>query len=161
MNVALRFTSLGFRAALIGGFATVVVSTGYSQMTLGRSQIVVQPVPTWAWPYGPLPMPYPYWGPWYSPCYPFASCWAYQQFQIQERRRERLEELRRGQPPAPGLGVETGRGLGADRGLSQMLPSSDADIQPNYLGSGQIRDEYRQSGKFLPQFLEGNVRPSR
>ena len=142
---------MGFRAALVVGFIAVVVSRGYSQMPVERAQGVVQPVPGWVLPYDPALMPY--WAPWYSPCYPFASCSAYRQFQIQERRRERLEELRREQPTPPALGIDTWR--------SQVLPTNDADVQPGYLGSGQIRDEHRKSGEFLPEFLEGKVRPSR
>ena len=151
MNLATRLASLVFRAAVLVGFNAVIVSPGYSQMPVGRGQIVIQPVPTWVWPYDPALMPY--WGSWYSPCYPFASCSAYQQFQIQERRRERLEELRREQPTSPALGINTWRG--------QVPSTNDANVQPDYLGSGQIRGEHRKSGEFLPEFLEGKVHPSR
>jgi hypothetical protein len=107
------------------------------------------------WVYGFAPMPY--WGYWYSPCYPFASCWAYQQFQTLERRRERFEELARAQQPAP----QHRNGFPLGRRSGEPTTSADAAMQPGYAGSGQIRDRYLESGDFLPEFLNGRVRPYR
>src|SRR5215470_17813488 len=68
----------------------------YGQTAIAPGQLYMQPAP-WPWPYGPTLLPY--WSYWYSPCYPFASCIAYQQFQMLERRQERWYELRRGPQP--------------------------------------------------------------
>jgi len=118
-----------FLVALLAGLFSVVA--------LGQTVIVPAP---WALPYGPTVMPYG--GYWYSPCYPFASCAAYQQFQILERRQERWDELRR-------------------RQQSQASPSipSAAAIAP--VNNVDVRPEYKGSGEYLPEFLSGKVRPGR
>src|SRR5262245_20200217 len=94
------------------------------------AQTVIVPAP-WAWPYGPTVMPY--WGYWYGPCYPFASCMAYQQFQILERRQERWEALRRGQP-------------------SQESMSSPVAAAITPVNDNEVRPEYKGSGEYLPEF---------
>jgi len=109
----------------------------------------IPPAPAWGWPYDPALTPY-----WYSPCYPFASCTAYQQFQILERRRERLQELRREQKPPASIGIQTPGGVAT-------TPTDEAEIQPGYTDSGQVREEYQGSGDILPELLERKVRPSR
>ena len=96
----------------------------------------------------------PYRGHGYGRCYPFVSCAAYRQFQILEQRREQAEELRRKQQPPASVGVHAGGGFAS-------APSDEAEIQPEYIGSGQIQDQYRGSGELLPQFLDGRVRPPR
>ena len=113
----------------------------------------VPTAPGWEWGYGPAPMPY--WSYyWYSPCYPFASCSSYQQFQALEKRRERFDALGREQTPRPR--TRDGFPLGSGGGTT----ASEADVQPDYAGSGKIREQYRKSGEFLPDFLSGKVRPS-
>jgi hypothetical protein len=121
----------------------------------GYGQVRVVLVPMWGWPYAPALLPYG--GHWYSPCYPFASCSPYQ-FQILERRRERSEELARVQQPP--VGAQTRHGFPIGRTGGTKTPS-DADVQPDYKRSGQIRDQYQKSGDFLPEFLNGRVGPSR
>ncbi|HXX11676.1 MAG TPA: hypothetical protein VEK05_09180 [Burkholderiales bacterium] len=125
------------RAASIALLATGTLSVGaYGQTAIAPGQVYMQPGP---WPYGPI---VPYWGYWYSPCYPFASCMAYQQFQTIERRQERWEELRRGlQPQAPA----------PTPSRAARAPANEADVRP----------EYKASGEYLPEFLEGRVRPGR
>jgi hypothetical protein len=107
------------------------------------------------WPYDPTLMPYG--GYWNSPCYPFASCWTYQQFQIQERRRERFEELARGQQPP----TQARSGFPLNRRDGEAETLTDADVQPAFIESGQVRGEYQQSGDFLPEFLNGKGRSRR
>ena len=123
-------------AALLAGTLSV---PAYGQTVVVPVQVYMQPAPG-AWPYGPTGMPY--WGYWYSPCYPFASCMAYQQFQILERRQERWEELRRGQQSQASAPIPAG---------AARAPVNDADVRPEYKGSGEYR----------PEFLDGKVRPGR
>jgi hypothetical protein len=156
VDLAINFVS---RGTLVVTIMALSVGAGHSQMPATRTPVVVQATPLWMWPYDPALIPY--WGIWYSPCYPFASCAASQQFRLQERRRERLEEFRREQPPAPALGLDAQRGFGIYPGQGHVPPTSDADVQPDYLGSGRIRDEHHRSGEYLPDFLNGKARPSR
>ena len=152
--------SLVVRATLVVGWIAVMLTPGYGQMPGRQGHNVVQPTTIWQWPYDPALMLY--WFPWYSPCYPFASCLAYQQFQRQERRRERLEELRKPQPSPATSGSENRGGLTAGLGISGVPPrTNDADVVPGYLGSGQIREEYRESGELLPEFMDGSIGPRR
>ena len=111
----------------------------YGQSAIVLAQVYMQPAP-WAWPWGSTVVPY--WGYWYSPCYPFASCLAYQQFQILERRQERWEELRRGQQPQAAMPIPA---------RAATAPLNDADVRPEYKGSGE----------YVPEFLDGRVRPGR
>lgn len=111
----------------------------YGQTAIVPTQVYMQPAP-WASPWGLTVLPY--WGYWYSPCYPFASCMAYQQFQILERRQERWEELRRGQPPQTAAPTPA---------RAATAPLNDSDVRPEYKGSGE----------YLPEFLDGTVRPGR
>jgi hypothetical protein len=141
-------------AILIAAFAAIQSGMGHAQTVTDRGQLV-RPAPGWGWPYGPAWMPYG--GYWYSPCYPFASCAAYQQFQMLERRQERSEELAREQQPPP----QTRNGFPLTRHRGEATTSSDADVQPDYRGSGQTREQYRESGDFLPEFAHGKVRPGR
>ena len=140
-----------FGTVLLGALLTVAPGSGYAQALMDRGQI--QPAPGWGYGFAPIP----YWSYWYNPCYPFASCWAYQQFQMFERRRERFEELARA--PQPGPPIPSGLPLG--HRSAEATSSDDGDVQPAYFGSGRIRDGYRKSGDFLPEFLDGRVRPSR
>lgn len=149
MNTIDKPRSLVAWTILLIGLVTVPAVHGWTN---------VPPAPMWGWPYDPMLMPY--WGYWYSPCYPFASCAAYLQFQILERRQERLEELRRGEQPPASVGTQTSDGLAAGRGRAAR-PTDETHVQPGYIGSGQVRHEYQGSGEFLPEFLDGRVRPSR
>ena len=117
-----------------------------------HGQVPAIHVPMLGWPYDPTLMPY--WGYWNSPCYPFVTCWTYQQFQILERRRERFEELARGQQAPP----QTRDGFPLNRHDDKAKTPRDADVQPAFIESGQVRDEYQQSGDFLPEFLHGTGR---
>jgi len=117
--------------------ACMLSVSAYGQTVIAPAQVYIQSAP-WVWPYGPTVMPY--WGYWYSPCYPFASCLAYQQFQILERRQERWEDLRRGQQAEPVSPIPV---------ASAAVPLNDADVKP----------EYQSSGQYLPEFLDGRVRP--
>src|SRR5450432_3782758 len=84
----------------------------------------------------------PYRGRGCGRCYAFVSGVsgaAYRQFQIMEQRREQAERLRwREQSPTP---------------------ADEAEIQPDHIGSGQVRDQYHGSGEMLPEFFERRVRP--
>jgi hypothetical protein len=117
-----------------------------------HGQVPAARVPMLGWPYDPTLMPYG--GYWSSPCYPFASCWTYQQFQILERRRARFEELARGQQPPP----QTWNGFPLNRHDDNAKTFADADVRPAFIESGQVRDEYQESGDFLPEFLHGRGR---
>ena len=144
--------ALVVRAVLLAGSVTVMAGLGYGQTAAVQAQINRPRAPMWGWPYDLTVMPY--WGYWYSPCYPFASCAAYQQFQILERRRERWEELRRGQQPPASVGIQS-------RGGFPTPQTDEAQIQPEYIRSGQIRDQYQGSGDVLPEFLDSQLRHSR
>src|SRR5262245_39396012 len=108
---------------------TLAPVSAHGQTVIVPAQVYMQPGP-WASPYGPTVMPY--WGYWYSPCYPFASCMAYQQFQILERRQERWEDLRRGQQSHPPSPISMG---------STTVPLNDMDVKPEYRGSGEYLPE--------------------
>jgi hypothetical protein len=147
------------RTVLLAALAAVGASLGYGRVPSVHAQTIVQPGIVWGWPYDRTLMQ---WGYWYSPCYPFVSCWAYQQFQILERRQERFEQLRRGQQTPPSTGTQNEGGIAANRDNGQATrPSNDADVLPEYIDSGRIRDQYAGSGEFLPEFLDRTARPSR
>jgi len=149
--------AIGERTSLV---VRIILCIGLASLPAVYGQTNMPPVPAWGWPYGLAPMPY--WGYWHSPCYPFASCAAYLEFQSLERRRERFEDLRREEQPPASAGVQTWGGLAAGRGPGQVTrPTDETDVQPAYIGSGQVRDEHRGSGDFLPEFLDGRIRPSR
>jgi hypothetical protein len=149
VNTIGKRTSTVVRTILLAGVVTLAALPGYGQSPAAHGQMNLQPAPAWGWLYDPALTPY-----WYSPCYPFASCTAYQQFQILERRRERLQELRREQQPRASIGIQTPGGFAT-------TPTDEAEIRPGYIESGQIRDEYQGSGDILPELLERRVRPSR
>jgi hypothetical protein len=132
------------RTSLTAGLLTMAAFPGHAQIP-GRG-------PMLGWPYDPTLMPYG--GYWNSPCYPFASCWTYQQFQIQERRRERFEELARGQQTPP----QNRSGFPLTPRDGEAKTPTAANVQPAYVESGQVRDEYQQSGDFLPEFVNGTGR---
>lgn len=135
------------RAILPSVVIILTPPVGYGQ---NLDEIDVELAQAVGWPYeGTMP---PYGGWWYSPCYPFATCFAYQQFQSQERRRERFEALRREQPASgkAALGVSAST---LDRAHAPNQ-TDDAQVQPGYRGSGQIRDQYRGSGNVLPDFRD-------
>lgn len=92
----------------------------------------------------PHVMPYDYSELWWrdrmliAPCYPYVSCAAYQRFEQQERRRERMHELareqaRRAEPPKP----------------LRIAPANAENIRPEFSNSGAAREEFSQSGKPL------------
>jgi len=130
-----------------------------AQVPTVRAQTTMQPVITWGWPYDPMLVRWAYW---YSPCYPFVSWSAYDQFQVWERRQERFEELRRGQQTLPSVGMQNKGATVADRdGGRARSSTNDADVRPDYIDSGRIRDQYAVSGEVLPEFLDCSVRPFR
>jgi len=103
-------------------------------------------------PYDPTLMPNRVHG--YGHCYPFASCASYRQFQILEQRRQQSEELRRQQQVPVTLEKPP-------QGGRSTTPTDEAEVQPDYIGSGQIREQYQESGETLPEFLDRGVLPSR
>jgi hypothetical protein len=142
------------RAILLSVPIMLVAPSGYGQSPV-HEQIDVQVAQAVGWPYDATMAPYG--GSWYVPCYPFASCLAYRQFQTQERRRERFEQLLQERPPADRK--EPWGASAAARGKGHATTSiDDAQVQPGYIGSGQIRDQYRGSGDFLPHFRDGAKR---
>jgi hypothetical protein len=146
--------SLMVRTSLLAALAAMGPGPGYGQVPM-RGLTAVQPVIIWGWPYDPALMQ---WGYWYSPCYPFVSCSAYQQFQLWERRQERLDQLRHGHPmPAP-AGIQN---KGAAMPGRATRATNDADVRPDYIESGRIRDQYARSGEVLPEFLDRPAGPSR
>jgi len=87
-----------------------------------------------------------YWhspGYWYSPCYPFASCATLLEYELIERRLQRLHDLRRGPPQAA-----------PPEALPFGPPGPESELQPGYRDSGKIRPEFEASGQFRPEFLE-------
>jgi hypothetical protein len=116
----------------------------------------------WGWPYDPAMWPYPLYPGyyWYTPCYPFVSCAEYLHQRSLDRRRRRMEDL--GKPDErrlPPVGIETWGGLPANQRRRADAPRTrDDQVQPGYESFGQVRPEYRGSGDFLPEFLEGRVR---
>jgi hypothetical protein len=151
--------SLTVRTVVLTATTAVGVGLGLGHVPAVRAQTTMQPAIIWGWPYGPMLMP---WGYWYSPCYPFASCSAYQQFRIWERRQERLEELRRGQQGPSSVGIQDmGATVAARDGDRAKRATNEADVRPDYIDSGRIRDQYAGSGEVLPEFLDRSVVPSR
>jgi hypothetical protein len=140
-----RFTPLVVRTMFLAGLLVMGACPVHGQVPAVRA-------PMWAWPYDPTLMPYG--GYWIGPCYPFASCWSYQQFLILERRRARFEELARGQqPPLPAQ-----NGFPPNRHDDNAKTFTDADVLPAFIESGQVREEYQESGDYLPEFLHGKGR---
>lgn len=132
----------------------------------------------WGWGNLPLFAPYPplftpsladdpfYRGYWYFPypyafpCYPFASCAAYSRDRVFERRRERFAELQsRAEQQALSAGIETRGGWRAKQ-QNALSRSTDHDIRPEHLNSGEIRPEYSRSGEYLPEFLNDSAPPT-
>ncbi len=118
----------------------------------------------WGWPYDPSLWPDPLYPGyyWYAPCYPFVSCSEYLRHQMLARRRQRMEELsKRDEQALPPVGIETWGGLPANQRRRAEAPRTpDEQIQPGYENRSEVRPEYRGTGDFLPEFLEGRVRPS-
>src|SRR6201987_873382 len=129
------------RTSFLAGLFTTVSCPGEAQVPLRG--------PMSGWLYDPTLVPYGEY--WTGPCYPFASCWTYQQFQILERRRKRFEELAREQQTPP----DTRSGFPLTRSDGESRTPSDADVRPAFIERGQVRHEYEQSGDFLPEFLNG------
>jgi hypothetical protein len=150
-------------AAVITAAAAQVDAQPPSTMR-AESRAVIQFGMGWGWPYDPSlwadPLYPGYY--WYTPCYPFVSCAEYLRQQMLDRRRQRMEELgKRDEQALPPVGIETWGGLPANQRRRAEAPRTpDEQIQPGYEDRGQVRPEYRGTGDFLPEFLEGRVRPS-
>ena len=135
------------RALPISIAVLVLAQPGQAQTTHIRPRAPLM----WLYPLDPGYPLYP--GYWMSFCYPYASCAAYQQQQIFERRQERFEQLRREtQQPAAGVQIDP-------LPVVKSPPTDITQIQPRYLGASQLRPQYETTGEYLPGFLEGTARP--
>jgi len=103
--------------------------------------------------------PIPYLDLWYGgwPCYP-GPCMSYQQFKIWERRLERERELGQPPPSPPPMGIEAWHAWPGNA-LRRVPEADPANAVAQYEESGRVKEEYRDSGEFLPEFLEGRARP--
>ena len=108
--------------------------------------------------------PFPYYAPYldgwygYGPCYPYGACISYGQFQAWERRRERERALARPPQTPPPMGIEAWHGWPGNA-MHRMPQGDPANATPEYGAAGRVREEFERSGEFLPEFLEGSVRP--
>jgi len=110
---------------------------------------------------GPLlfVQPLPYLDLWYGdwPCY-LGPCMSYEQFRMWERRLERERERSRPPQVPPPMGIEAWHGWPGN--AVRRIPETDpANVTAEYGESGRVKEEYEASGEFLPEFLEGRVRP--
>jgi hypothetical protein len=81
------------------------------------------------------PYPYPgYYG--YGACYPFASCAAFLEYRLLQRRLDRFDAL--GSPAPPHSA--------AQYPLPSAALAPETELQPRYRESGKIRPEYEQTG---------------
>lgn len=147
-----RIASLVYRALSTSIAAFLFVQSGYAQTTVVQMGRFGDPLMS-PYPFYPGYSIYPDY--WVSPCYPYVSCAAYQQQQIFERRQERFRQLRR-ETEQPAAGVQTNPGPAVNK-----APSDVHQIQGEYQGASQPRPQYETSGEYLPEFLEGKVRPNR
>jgi hypothetical protein len=137
--------------------ATLVAAFGFAQ--LGHSQAVVGQMDLSGDPMIGLYPFYPafpfYPGIWVSPCYPYATCTAYRQQQVLESRQERLRQLR-WESEQRAAAVQSSPAHAVNR-----APADVDQIQRQYLGASQRRPQYESSGEYLPEFLDGRLRPGR
>lgn len=92
----------------------------------------------------------PYLGHWFhSPCYPFASCAAFHQYQSNIRREQRLRRLR-DQSEQRAFDVLPF----AQQRNAKLYRTDENEILPKVRGYSQIRPEYKDAGEYLPEFLE-------
>jgi hypothetical protein len=146
-----RGTLTAYRA-----LATLIAALGFGQF--GHAQAVVQmdvsgdPMIGSYLFYPGFPI-YP--GIWVSPCYPYATCMAYRQQQVLESRQERLRQLRwESEQRAAALQSNPAHAV-------NRAPADVDQIQRQYLGASQRRPQYESSGEYLPEFLDGRLRPGR
>ncbi len=104
--------------------------------------------------------PAPYFDLWYGdwPCYLYGPCVSYQQFKAWERRRERARELARLAQPPPPIGIEAWHGWPGNA-VRRMPQGDSAHAKPQYGDVGRVKEPFQSSGEFLPEFLDGRVRP--
>lgn len=92
----------------------------------------------------------PYLGHWFhSPCYPFASCVAFHQYQSNIRREQRLRRLR-DQSEQKALDVLPF----TQQRNTRLYRTDENQILPELRGYSQIRPEYKDAGGYLPEFPE-------
>lgn len=103
--------------------------------------------------------PSPYLDLWYGgwPCY-IGPCMSYEEFRMWERRLEReRERARPPERPSP-MGIEAWHAWPGNA-MRRMPEGDPANATAEYGESGRVKEEYEDSGEFLPEFLEGRVRP--
>lgn len=91
----------------------------------------------------------------YSPCYPFATCAAFYQYQSLMRRKQRLQRLR-DQSEQRAFGISP---LTQQRN-AKFHRTDESEILPGIRSYSQIRPEYKGVGEYLPEFLEKKTSPS-
>lgn len=92
----------------------------------------------------------PYLGYWFhSPCYPFATCAAFHQYQSNIRREQRLRRLR-DQSEQRAFNVLPF----TQQRNTKLYRTDENEILPGVRGYSQIRPEYKDAGVYLPEFLE-------
>lgn len=92
----------------------------------------------------------PYLGYWFhSPCYPFATCAAFHQYQSNMRREQRLRRLR-DQSEQKAFGVLPF----TQQRNTKLYRTDENEILPGARGYSQIRSEYKDAGEYRSEFLE-------
>lgn len=87
-----------------------------------------------------------------SPCYPFVHCGAFNQYQLLQERRNRLEKFH-GQNTKQRKFTFDQLALEYQR-RGKLYRTNENEIVPAHKGDSKIKPEFRDSGAFLPAFLE-------
>lgn len=88
----------------------------------------------------------------YSPCYPFANCIVFHQYQSLVRRQQRAQRQQRNQ--SAGQPVFGGIPAFAQQQTQKSFRTNENEILPEIRGYSQIRSEYKGVGEYLPEFLQ-------
>lgn len=87
-----------------------------------------------------------------NPCYPYAHCGAFNQYQLLQERRNRLEKFH-GQNTKQRKFTFDQLALEYQR-RGKLYRTNENEIVPAHKGDSKIKPEFRDSGAFLPAFLE-------
>ncbi len=87
-----------------------------------------------------------------NPCYPFLHCGAFNQYQLLQERRKRIEKF-------PGQNAKQRKFTFDQLALEyqrrgKLYRTNENEIVPERKGDSKIKPEFRDSGSFLPAFLE-------
>ena len=155
----------GFRRAVVPVILLVAAApglcfgeSGVGQLHAADSRISIHSS-IWAgsglYPHHVWPIPAYPGAKWMYPCFPYANCLAFQQFQRFDRQhRQRLQKPEPVfGPEAPMVGSETMEAWRA--GLQPAIEpfrTDEREIHPEYLDRSLVRPEFEGVGRVLPQF---------